>query len=71
MNCEIKINNENIGLSKEIYTLKPNNEENFKLTYKLNEFNEPQNIIEEIKMMIIKAISNVNSLSNMKKENNI
>ena len=59
MNSEIETSNGNIGLNKEVYSLKPNNEENFKFTYTLNEFNEPQNIIEEIKMIITKAINNL------------
>ena len=68
MNSEIKTNDGNIGLNKEIYRLKPNNEENFKFTYTLKEFEEPENIIEEIKMIITKAINN---LSMMKEENSI
>lgn len=71
MNSEIITSSGKIGLSKEIYSLKPNNEENFKFTYNLNEFSEPQNMIEEIKMIIIKAINNVNNLSTMKEENKI
>ncbi|MCI8352452.1 MAG: hypothetical protein HFJ58_02365 [Clostridia bacterium] len=71
MNSQIKTNNGNIGLNKEIYSLKPNNEENFKFTYTLKEFDEPQNIIEEIKMIITKALSNINNLLIMKEENNI
>lgn len=71
MNSEIKTKDGNIGLNKEIYKLKPNNEANFKFTYKLNEFREPENIIEEIKMIITKAINNINSLSKMKEANNI
>lgn len=59
MNSEIKTNSGNIGLNKEIYSLKPNNQENFKFTYTLNKFNEPQNIIEEIKAIITKAINNL------------
>lgn len=71
MNCEIKTTSGNIGLNSEIYGLKPNNEKNFKFSYKLNEFKEPENIIEEIKMIINKAVSNVESLTIKKEENAI
>ncbi len=63
MNCEIKTDNGNIGLNKEIYRLKPNNEENFKFSYKLNEFEEPQNLIEEIRKILSKAINNAKILT--------
>lgn len=69
MNQEIKTSDGNVGLNNKIYILKPNNEENFNFTYELNEFKEPENIIEEIKMIITKAINNANSLI-MKKEEN-
>ena len=52
MNCNIKSNNENLGLHKEIYTYKPINETNFENGTKLNEFTEPQNVIEKIKILI-------------------
>lgn len=71
MNCEIKTTNGNIGLNSDLYKLKPNNNENFKFSYKLNEFKEPENIIEEIKMLITKAINNVSNISIKKKENTI
>ncbi len=69
MNCRIKTSSGYIGLQSEIYRLKPNNNENFKFSYKLNEFTEPQNIIEEIKMIITKAINNVEILTTKKAEN--
>lgn len=71
MNCEIKTSSGNIGLNKDIYGLKPNNEENFRFTYTLNEFNEPENKIEEIKMIIKKAINNISNLTMKKEENAI
>lgn len=71
MNCRIKTNSGYIGLPLEIYRLKPNNEENFKFSYKLNGFEEPKNIIEEIKMIITKAVNNVEILTTRKAENAI
>lgn len=71
MNCEIKASTGNIGLNKDIYILKPNNEENFRFTYTLNEFKEPENIFEEIKEIITKAINNVSNLTIKKEENTI
>lgn len=71
MNCAIKTSNGNIGLNSEIYKYKPNNEENFKFSYKMNEFKEPENIIEELKMIITKAASNAGKLTIKKEENMI
>jgi len=71
MNCEIKTNNGYIGLKEEVYRYKPNNEDDFKFTYKLDEFQEPENIIKEIKMMITKAINNASNLTMKKEENTI
>lgn len=71
MNCKIKTSNGNIGLPNEIYKLKPNNKENFRFSYKINEFKEPENIIEEIKMMITKAVNNASNLAMKKEENAI
>ena len=57
MNKEIKTINGNIGLPPEIYTLKPAKENNFINSYKVEAFNEPENIIEEI-IQLIKNILN-------------
>lgn len=60
MTCNIKnSNNEKIGLNSEIYKFKPNNNDDFKFSYKLNEFKEPQNIIDELKVMVNKIIENL------------
>lgn len=71
MNCTIKSNNGNIGLDAEIYRLKPNNQENFRFSYKLNEFEEPKNIIEEIRKIITKAVNNVKILTTKKEESTL
>lgn len=60
MTCNIKSNEiKKLGLNSEIYKLKPNNENNFKFSYKLKEFNEPDNIIEEMKILVNNILKNV------------
>ena len=49
MNCNIIYNGTKIGLPAEIYTRKPANKSNFIHTSKLDVFDEPDNIIEEIR----------------------
>ena len=46
-----KINNNTLGLPEKIYTVKPAKDENFQYAYNLDLFNEPQNLIEEIRML--------------------
>lgn len=59
MTCNIQTSDgKKIGINSEIYKLKPNNENNFKFSYKLDEFNEPNNIIEEIKILINNVLRN-------------
>lgn len=60
MTCNIKTSEgKKIGLNSEIYRLKPNNENNFKFAYKLDEFNEPSNVLEEIKILINNVLRNI------------
>lgn len=60
MTCNIKTNEaKKIGLNSEIYKLKPNNKNDFNFSYELKEFNEPNNIIEEIKILINNIFKNV------------
>ena len=55
------ITNKYIGLDERVYTYKPANNEDFKYSTELkNIFIEPENIIEELELIIKKAISNVN-----------
>lgn len=54
MNKNIKYNGQNIGLSEDIYTLKPAKNNNFKYPYQIEEFNQPENVIEELKEIINK-----------------
>ncbi len=69
MNCEIKTSSGYIGLNSNVFKLKPNHEEDFKFSLKLDEFDEPSNIFEQIKMLITKAFNNANNLIMHKKEN--
>ena len=49
MNCNINASGKRIGLNKEVYTLKPAQESNFKYSVERDFSKEPQNIIEEVK----------------------
>lgn len=51
MNKNITTSTGKIGLPEEIYTLKPAKNSNFNYSYSINEFKQPENIIEEIKEM--------------------
>jgi len=71
MNCEVKTSSGYIGLPKDIYKCKPSNEDDFEFSYKLDEFKEPSNIFEEIKMIIEKAFENVARITIRKEENQV
>lgn len=66
MNKEIQTNFGYVGLDEEIYSLKPNNNNNFQYSYKIDAFKEPSNIIEKAKQIVTKALDNINIM--MKKE---
>lgn len=51
MNCAITTANGNIGLPEQIYTLKPAKSGDFQYSYVLDSFQEPENIIEEIRQI--------------------
>ncbi len=60
MNQDIYTENGYIGLPSEIYTLKPAKKSNFENSYVLeNVFNEPENIIEEIRGIFKNIIKNI------------
>lgn len=65
MNKEIKTSDGSyIGLPKEIYTLKPAKSSDFIYSYEIkNEFKEPENLIEEIKLIFKKIKNNVKTIS--------
>lgn len=62
MNKNIKTSNGYIGLPKEVYELKPAKNSNFKYSYKIDEFHEPQNIIEEIRQLFKNLVNNVKNI---------
>lgn len=71
MNQNIEASNGKVGLDANVYKLKPNHEEDFAYSYKMNEFSEPRNIIEKIKQIFFKAVQNVNTMTMKKEGNNI
>lgn len=71
MNQTIKTPTGNIGLNPKIYELKPNHDNDFTYSYKMNEFKEPNNILDRIKQIFFKAVENVNIITMKKEGNNI
>lgn len=57
MNQEIQTSSGKIGLPKEVYQLKPAKNQDFKYRYLKNDFQEPQNILEEI-IQLFKNLGN-------------
>ena len=57
MNKNINSTSGKIGLPSEIYKLKPTKNSEFRYSYKIDEFKQPQNIIEEIQEIIRKVIN--------------
>ena len=62
MNKNIETSNGKIGLPEEIYSLKPSKSTNFKFSYELNDFKEPENIIEEIRELFENLVRKVQFL---------
>lgn len=56
MNKNVRTSSGNIGLPEEIYSLKPAKESNFENSYEIDVFNEPDNLMEEIKEIINQLI---------------
>ena len=59
MNKNIKTDSGYIGLPKEIYTLKPAKSSNFKYSYDMDAFKQPENIIEEIREIFTNLVNKV------------
>ena len=57
MNCEIKTANGYIGLHSEIFNKTPVKQYYFNYSHKLKDFNEPENIIEELNNFLDKIIN--------------
>ena len=70
MNCSVKTSNGNIGLPIEVYTLKPAKISDFKYAYTIDEFHEPQNIIEEIRQLFKNIVNNAKNIGTMLNKEN-
>ena len=64
MNQNIQTQNGKTGLPEEIYKMKPANNFDFENSYKLDEFKEPENIIEEIRQIFKNLVRNINYVKN-------
>ena len=62
MNDDIKTTSGKIGLPQEIYNLKPAKNSNFEYSYRIEEFREPSNFIEEIRGVIKNIFKNVKTI---------
>lgn len=62
MNKNIKTSNGYIGLPEQVYTLKPAKNSDFKYSYKIEEFYEPQNLLEDIKQLFKNVVNNVKNI---------
>ena len=69
MNNNIKTTSGYTGLDSKVYTMKPNHEEDFDYSYKIEEFKEPSNIIEKIRQVISKAFQNASVIIEKKEAN--
>lgn len=58
MNKNIKTSSGYIGLPNEVYSLKPAKNSDFKYSYVIDEFHEPQNIIEKVNQLFKNIINN-------------
>lgn len=59
INKNIETDSGNIGLPREVYTLKPAKSNNFNYSYKMDEFKQPKNIIEEVKEIFSNLVKKV------------
>lgn len=58
-----------VGLNSQIYKIKPVHPSDFSFAYDLKAFEEPKNIIEEIRLMFYKIGNNVKNIRLIKEEN--
>ena len=64
MNKNIKTAKGNIGLPEQVYTLKPAKASDFKYPYAIDEFHEPQNMIEQVRQLFKNVINNIKNIGN-------
>lgn len=69
MNKSIKTSSGYIGLPNEVYRLKPAKNLDFKYSYVIDEFHEPQNIIEQVNQLFKNVINNIKNIERITKEN--
>lgn len=62
MNKNIISSNKKIGLPEEVYKLKPAKDSDFDYSFNLQEFKEPENIIEEIRQLFKNVVTNVKNI---------
>jgi hypothetical protein len=62
MNKKISTSSGYIGLPQEVYTLKPAKNSNFEYSYQIDEFKEPENIIEYIRQIFKNVINNLENI---------
>lgn len=62
MNKSIKSSNGYVGLPEEVYKLKPAKNSDFEYSYRIDEFGEPQNLIEEIRQLFKNLVNNVKNI---------
>lgn len=62
MNKNIVTSSGKIGLPEQIYKLKPASSSDFEYSFDLDEFKEPENIIEEIKQLFKNIARNVTNI---------
>lgn len=67
MNKKIRTSKGNIGLPEEVYELKPAKNSDFKYSYQMDEFHEPQNIIEEIRQLFKNLVNNISNIKKLAK----
>lgn len=67
MNKNIKTSTGNIGLPEQVYKLKPAKNTDFKYSYEIDEFHEPQNMIEQVRQLFKNAINNIKNIGNVVK----
>ena len=67
MTKSVNDNGKKIGIDSNVYITKPNNNNDFKYSYKMDSLKEPENIIEELKV-IINKISNMSSNEQNRKD---
>lgn len=68
MNKSIKTSSGYIGLPTEVYTAKPAKNTDFEFSYKIDEFHEPENVIEQIKQLFKNVGKNISVIFENKNE---